>query len=393
MLFWTDPYHKLGAELTNAKQTTAKGTPEDTANAKQTTAKSVLGTAAKSVPEVIGIKRYGIEELQDLVTSYGQPAYRAEQLIEWLYCRWVSEYSEMSNLPKALRDALSSEHPLTKPEVVERQVSTDGTRKYLLKLADETFVETVGIPENQRLTVCFSTQVGCGMGCSFCATGHLGLIRQLSPGEMVDQLLVVAADFDLRVSNAVAMGEGEPFANYTATMAALRLMNHSKGLNIGARHLTVSTSGIIPGIKSLAKEPEQFRLAVSLHSARQVTRDVLMPGLAVYRLPALRQSLLDYCQDSGRRVTLEYTLIEGINDSEAEIKALIKFTEGINCHINLICLNPTEQVDLEVFKPPSSRQAQTICVQLQAAGIETTLRRSRGVDINSACGQLAGSSL
>ena len=342
------------------------------------------------IPDSVGIKRYGISELQMLVAQLGQPTYRADQLIEWLYGRGVIDYQMMSNLPGTLRESLLLEQPIAPPQIVERQQSTDGSRKYLLQLADGANIEVVGIPDKQRLTVCFSTQVGCGMGCSFCATGQIGLIRQLAPGEMVDQLLVVAKDFDRRVTNAVAMGEGEPFANYQATIEAMRLINHPLALNIGARHITVSTSGIIQGIMNLATEPEQFRLAVSLHSARQRTRDILMPGLSGQKVSALHQTLIAYGQASGRRISLEYSLIDGINDTELEIEALISFAEDLNCHINLIPLNPVGAVDAEVFKPTPTLAARAVRQQLLAAGIETSLRRSRGADIAGACGQLAG---
>ena len=199
--------------------------------------------------------------------------------MRWVYGRGASSYDQMTDLPAGLRESLAGRLALPVPTVVDRQVSADGTRKYLLELADGSTVETVGLPAGDRLTVCFSTQAGCAMGCAFCATGQSGLTRDLGPGEMVDQVRVVADDFGARVTNAVAMGQGEPFANYDATLGALRLMNSPDGLGIGARHLTVSTCGLASAITRFATEPEQFTLAVSLHSARQPTRDRLMPGV------------------------------------------------------------------------------------------------------------------
>jgi len=392
------------------------------------------GTTGKGVPDEVGIKRYGIDELQNLVSALGEPVYRATQIVEWLYARGVGEYSEMTNLPQSLRNALAASQPLYTPRIVNRQVSQDGTRKYLLELVDGVCVETVGIPDRQRLTVCFSTQAGCSMGCPFCATGRLGLIRQLSAGEMLDQLTTVSRDFDQRITNVVAMGEGEPFANYNATLEALRLMNHPSALNIGARHITVSTAGIIPGIMSLAAEPEQFRLAVSLHSARQSTRNILMPGLRAYDLDSLHQTCMSYCQASGRRISIEFLLIDGMTDTDMEIDALIGFCEDLNCHVNLILMNGIDDVRgagaasgsgaapgsgaasgagaasgsgaaseagavsgagaasgaAMHFRRSSLKRAQEVRNKLLAADIKTSLRRSRGSDIAAACGQLAG---
>ncbi|MCL2631477.1 MAG: 23S rRNA (adenine(2503)-C(2))-methyltransferase RlmN [Coriobacteriia bacterium] len=343
-----------------------------------------------AIPASAGIKRYGITALQALMVSLGQPTYRADQLIEWLYGRSAESYDQMTNLPASLRDQLEQQQPIARPEVIDRQISSDGTRKYLLRYADGARIEAVGIPDRSRLTVCFSTQVGCSMGCTFCATGRNGLVRQLAPGEIVDQLTVVANDFGQNVNSAVAMGEGEPFANYSATLDALRLINHPKSLNIGARHLTISTSGVISGLMAFAAEPEQFRLAVSLHSARQQTRNMLMPRLTGYSINALQQTLLNYNLAVGRRVSLEYILIDEVTDTDAEIAALIAFCTELNCHINLIPVNAAG-ADPEFFVPTPLSRARAIRSRLLSAGIATSIRRSRGADIASACGQLAGS--
>jgi 23S rRNA (adenine2503-C2)-methyltransferase len=344
------------------------------------------------VSDVLGIKRYNAEQLRELLLSWGEPAFRAKQLIQWLYAQGATSYEEMTNMPLALRERLEKDEPLAFPAVLKRQVSRDGARKYLLRLADGCCIETVGIPEGNRLTVCFSTQVGCAMGCTFCATGSLGLTRSLAPGEMVDQLTVVARDFGARVTNAVAMGEGEPFANYTGTLAALRFMNSADGLAIGARHLTVSTCGLLIPLGHFSTEPEQFTLAISLHSAVQSTRDKLMPALANQPLNDLFKALVLYREKSGRRPSLEVTLIDSVNDTPAEVSALSAFAHDLRCHVNLITLNKsrgeTVADDSDGFVPVSPARAKAIAAQLAKAGIECSIRRSRGSDIAGACGQL-----
>ncbi|TLM73417.1 MAG: 23S rRNA (adenine(2503)-C(2))-methyltransferase RlmN, partial [Actinobacteria bacterium] len=225
------------------------------------------------------IKALDRDGLRAAVADAGERAYRAAQLERWLYARAASSFDEMTDLSAALRARLAERWALSVPVVEARLDSADGTRKYLLRLRDGVTVEAVGLPEGKRLTVCFSTQAGCAMRCAFCATGASGLVRDLTCGEMVDQVAIVARDLGRRATNAVAMGQGEPFANYDAVLAALRFMNSADGLGIGARHLTVSTSGLPAGIRRFSEEPEQFTLAVSLHSAVQATRDGLMPGL------------------------------------------------------------------------------------------------------------------
>lgn len=335
---------------------------------------------------IAGIKALGPDGLERLIAEKGLPAYRHKQLVRWLYGRGVREWSEMTDLPAALRESLAREHALPTPELLERQVSSvDDTRKYLWRLADGATVESVGIPTADRLTVCFSTQVGCGMGCTFCATGAGGLRRNLAVGEIVDQVRLVGDDYGLRVSNAVAMGQGEPFANYDAVLGALRFMNSPDGLGIGARHLTVSTCGILAGIQRFSTEPEQFTLAVSLHSAVQVTRDRLLPGLRGARLPALREALQEYTAATGRRVTLEYALIAGETDTAEQVTALGAYARGLLCHVNLIPMNP---VMGSTYTGGSASRAAEIARQLTGLGVETTVRTERGVDISAACGQL-----
>ena len=293
--------------------------------------------------ELVGIKALDRAGLETLVRDLGEPRFRAGQLERWLYGRGVESFDQMTDLPAGLRASLADRLALVAPEILQRQESADGTRKYLVGLAGGASVEAVGLPSGDRLTVCFSTQAGCAMGCTFCATGVGGLSRDLGPGEMVDQVRVVADDYGRRVTNAVAMGQGEPFANYDATLGALRFMNAEEGLGIGARHLTVSTCGLIPGIQRFAEEPEQFTLAVSLHSAVQATRDQLMPGVRGFTLPRLREALVDYAEKTGRRPSLEYALIEGVNDSPAQLDALVAFCRGMLVHVNLIAMNPVAE--------------------------------------------------
>jgi len=336
--------------------------------------------------EAVGIKGLARHQIADLVAELGQPSFRTGQIVRWLYARGVTSFEEMTDLPGDLRARLAERLPLSVPRLVDRQMSRlDGTRKYLFELGDGVAIETVGLPTSDRLTVCFSTQAGCAMGCAFCATGASGLVRDLGPGEMVDQVRLVADDFGRRVTNAVAMGQGEPFANYAATLAGLRFMNSPEGLGIGARHLTVSTCGLIPGIDRFSREPEQFTLAVSLHSAVQRTRDRLMPGVRGMPLTALKTALVDYADRTGRRPSFEYALADGVNDTDAEIAALCDYCAGMLVHVNLIPMNPVDGSDLA---RSAEARAQVFARRLAEVGVEASVRAERGADIDAACGQL-----
>ena len=333
------------------------------------------------------IKSYSLEDLKKVVTDAGLPAFRASQIAQWLYSKHVASYADMTNLPAAMREQLSEAYPLFSPTLEDKQISSDGTRKYLLRFHDGALAETVAIPSTDgRLSICCSSQSGCAMGCAFCATGQLGLNRSLIPGEIVDQILIAQEDMNQRVSNVVVMGQGEPFSNYENTLAALRILNNQKLVNIGARHITISTCGLIPGIKRLAEEPEQFTLAVSLHSAVQKTRDELMPACRTYTLDSLRSALSGYTDKTGRRVSFEYALMKGINDSEDDLRTLISYCAGMLCHVNLIPLN---HIPDSPFLPVSRKVLDSWCEALDAAGISATIRNSRGSDIAGACGQLA----
>lgn len=324
-------------------------------------------------------------QLQELMSELGQPAFRVKQIEEWVWRKNVSSLDEMSNLPKTLRHALQDRVTLDSAEEIARQLSTDGSRKYLLRFPDGVSVECVGMPSKGKLTACASSQAGCGIGCAFCATGMSGLTRSLSAGEIYEQVMHVRDDFGRRVTSVVLMGQGEPFANYTETLAALRRLNSPDGAGIGARHLTVSTCGIIPMIKRFANEPEQFTLAVSLHSAVQRTRDMLMPGVKKYSLIHLYDIMNEYVNKTGRRPSYEFALIRGVNDSDNEIAALCDFCRDNLAHVNLIMLN---EVKGSKFQPSTNERAREFVRRLTSVGVEATIRDSRGSDIDAACGQL-----
>ena len=331
------------------------------------------------------IRSLSMDDIVELTAELGQPAFRAKQLREWIFEKNVCSFEEMTNLPKAFREKLSERFSFNTPVEIAKQVSKDGSRKYLLQFSDGTSVETVGMPTKNKLAVCISSQAGCSMGCAFCATGLAGLTRSLTAQEMVDQVLHVANDFGERVTSVVFMGQGEPFMNFDAVVDALRMLNAPGGLEIGARHLTVSTCGIIPGIKRFAELPEQFTLAISLHSAIQSTRNKLMPGVKKYTLPRLHEAIQQYVEKSGRRPTYEYAMIDGINDNNPEMEALIEFCTGTLCHVNLIQLNDIPDSPL---KPSPLEKVETLQRRLTMYGVETTIRHSRGGDIDAACGQL-----
>ncbi|HEY8497176.1 MAG TPA: 23S rRNA (adenine(2503)-C(2))-methyltransferase RlmN [Limnochordales bacterium] len=327
----------------------------------------------------------GLEELTAFVQELGEPAYRARQLMEWLYQRHVTDFDAMTNLPKALRHTLAQRATAEAPTVAHVQVSSDGTRKYLLRVFDGDTVEAVLIPEGNRLTACLSSQIGCGIGCRFCATALMGLTRNLSPGEIAGQLAAIQHESGRRVTNVVMMGMGEPLANYTSVMRALRLMNHPLGFGLGARRLTISTVGIVPRIRDLAREVLQVGLAVSLHAADDETRDLLVPINQRYPIAELMAAVRDYVEQTHRRVTFEYVLLRGVNDSPADARKLAGLLEGLLCHVNLIPFNPVPETG---FERPEAAVIKRFQDELTKRGIPATVRRSRGSDIDAACGQL-----
>ena len=331
------------------------------------------------------IKDFSREGLEGLFLDMGQPKFRAKQVFTWLYQKHARTYQEMTNIPQSLQEKLEHTYPLTWARIVNKQISIDGTRKYIVQYDDGLTTEMVAIPTEDRLTVCFSTQVGCAMACAFCATGQEGFSRNLTAGEIVDQIMIAEEDMGLRVTNVVGMGQGEPFLNYDNVIDALRIMNSPDGLGIGARHITVSTCGILSGIKKWSTEPEQFTLAISLHSAIQSTRNQLMPKVASQKIADLKRELQQYVSKTRRRVTLEYIMIRDINDTEDHLKALEGFCEGLLCHVNLI---PINSIDDSPYQPCSKNTLQRFVSELQKHGVEATIRNSRGSDIDGACGQL-----
>ena len=325
------------------------------------------------------------DELRGALSELGEPAYRAKQVEEWVWKLNAASFDEMTNISKSLRSKLSERFSVGGVTELARQESVDGSRKYLLGLADGESVECVGMPSGRRLSVCVSTQAGCGMGCAFCATGAAGLRRSLTAEEIYAQAAYVAHDFGSRVTSVVLMGQGEPFANYDNSLKAMRLLNSPDAMGIGARHITVSTSGIIPMIAKFANEPEQFTLAVSLHSAVQKTRNELMPGVRRWSLIHLYEVMGTYADKTGRRPSYEYALISGVNDTDSELEALVDFCRDTLCHVNLIQLN---EVPGSQFKPSSPTRANEFVRRLHSVGVEATVRESRGADIDAACGQL-----
>ncbi len=307
------------------------------------------------------IRTYDMSQLKELMEELDQPSFRARQLYEWLHIHLATSYEEMTNLPLSLREQLSKSHPLVMPHVIDTQLSKDGSAKYILELEDKTRIETVSIPsfdknkDIKKLTACVSTQVGCPMECLFCATGQEGFARNLKAHEIVDQIIAVQKDYSDHITNVVVMGQGEPFLNYDEVLRALRVINDPNGFKIGARHITVSSCGILSGIRKFSQEPEQFTLAISLHAATQWKRNNLMPQVSNQNLVSLKEELVRYIKSTGRRVTLEYLLIKNVNDQKNDLYALADFCKGLLCHVNLLTMNKVPGIALE---PSGSTVAQ-----------------------------------
>jgi 23S rRNA (adenine2503-C2)-methyltransferase len=328
-------------------------------------------------------------ELEDRMSALGQPAYRARQLFEWVYKRLVHDYAEMTNLPATLRQDLAATLPVATMHPV-RQLATDGgdTIKTLYRTFDGQFVETVLMLYPDRATVCVSCQVGCAVGCAFCATGLGGLNRNLTAGEMIQQTIDAARrarDLGRSLTNLVMMGMGEPFHNYDATMKMVAILNDQRGLGFGARRITISTSGIVPMIDKLAAEPFQVNLAVSLHAPDDDLRSRLVPINRRYPIADLMAAVERYIAKTGRRVSFEYALMKGINDSDETAQALGELLRDTLCHVNVIPLNP---VDVLPYERPDPAGIDRFAAIVRAAGVPTTVRYSRGVEIAAACGQL-----
>ena len=345
---------------------------------------------------MVDIKSLPFPELKTILTSAGEKTYRAEQIYEWLHKHLVTDFAEMTNIPKATQISLSRQFTLPAfPIQAVRESASDGTRKYLFALADGHLIESVWMQYKHGNSVCISSQVGCRMGCAFCASAIGGLARSLTAGEMLEQVYAVTRHTGARVSHVVVMGIGEPLDNYEALLAFIKILSDEKGLHISQRNITVSTCGLVPEIYRLADEMLQINLALSLHAATDEKRRRLMPIAKVHPLPELMKACQYYFMKTGRRLTFEYSLIHDINDSATdamELKKLIfsykkknNHLSDIPCHINLIPLNPVTERE---FHTSSSKNAKDFKNILEKYQINVTIRREMGSDIDAACGQL-----
>lgn len=328
------------------------------------------------------------EQLQEWIKEQGEPVFRADQIMDWLYAKRVSSFEEMTNLPKPLRKNLAEHFAFHALNEITRFESKDGTIKYLFELHDKHAIETVLMKHDYGNSICVTTQVGCRIGCTFCASTLGGLKRDLTAGEIVMQVVQVQRDLDRvgeRIDSIVIMGIGEPFENYEAMRAFLKLMIHPKGLNIGQRHITVSTSGIVPNIYRFADEGWQIKLAISLHAPNEQLRSRLMPVNKKYPLSTLMQACRYYIETTGRRITFEYALIGGRNDQVEHAEELADLLQDMLCHVNLI---PVNHVPERKYVRTPKKDIFTFYRVLKEKGINTTIRREQGHDIEAACGQL-----
>ena len=324
-------------------------------------------------------------EIGAVLKELGQPAFRAKQVYSWLH-KGVKSYDEMTNLPKGLRDVLSEKYPIHPPKVVRKQESAkDGTIKYLWQLQDGNCVETVLMRYHYGNTVCISTEVGCGMGCAFCASTIGGLVRRLEPYEMLDEVLFTQIDSGLPVSHVVLMGIGEPLDNFDNVMRFLELVNSEDGMNISMRHISLSTCGLVPKIDELAKRKLQISLAISLHGPNDEIRGKIMPVNKAYPIDVLLDACRRYYTATSRRIHFEYAMIDGVNDSEANAKELLRRLKGLPAHVNMIPLNHVEESPL---KPSSKTAVAKFQKILEDGGVTATVRRTLGGDIDASCGQL-----
>ena len=331
------------------------------------------------------LKSMNYEEIAAALKEMGEPAFRAKQVFTWLH-RGVRGFDEMTDLPKQLRQKLEDRYFITVPQIVRKQQSAkDGTIKYLWRLRDGNCVETVLMRYHHGNSVCISSEVGCAMGCAFCASTKGGLVRRLAPSEMVDQVLFASLDSGLDISNIVLMGIGEPLDNYDTVLRFLELINSPDGMNIGMRHISLSTCGLVDKIKRLADEKLQLTLSVSLHAPLDEIRSSIMPVNRKYNVDTLLDACREYFQKTGRRISFEYAMIRGVNDSKQIAEILAKKLDGIAAHVNLIPLNNIEESPLK----PSTRKAVMEFQQtLEKHGIPATVRRTLGSDIDASCGQL-----
>lgn len=332
------------------------------------------------------IKELSIGELENYLQKWGQPAFHASQIFSWIYQKSIYDFDKMTNLSTNLKELLKKHFLINSLVLVNKQQSEDDTEKFLFKLEDGNLIEAVSIPTKDRVTGCISSQVGCKFCCFFCASGARGFKRNLEVAEIIGQIIFLKSNcLHKKLTHIVFMGTGEPFDNYDTILKAIRIINSKESLNIGARRITISTSGVIPGIARLAKEGLQVELSVSLHAAFDELRSKLMPVNKVYPLKYLLEACRKYIKQTNRQVTFEYILIDGINSDLKNAQELGKLLRGMNCKINLIPVNPVKELKIQ---PPEKPKIFGFKNSLLRAGINVTLRAERGQDIDAACGQL-----
>ncbi len=333
----------------------------------------------------INLKNCTLNELEEHLSNIGEASYRGKQIFQWIQ-KGVSNIDEMNNLPKNLRNKLQEEAYIGTLTIAETLTSEiDGTKKYLFMLEDNNIIESVLMKYEHGNTVCVSCQVGCKMGCTFCASTLEGVIRDLSSGEILDQVLTIQKDIGERVSNVVLMGSGEPLDNYVQVLKFLEVVNHPEGLNISLRNITISTCGLIPEILKLAERKLPITLAISLHAPNDAIRNQMMPINKKYTIDDLMEACRIYIKDTNRRITFEYALIKGINDSNENAEELAYRIKNLLCHVNLIPLN---KVNEREYEPTQNNRVKAFQNILQKHGVQATIRRELGSDINAACGQL-----
>ncbi|MFN3533073.1 MAG: 23S rRNA (adenine(2503)-C(2))-methyltransferase RlmN [Candidatus Brocadia sp.] len=337
--------------------------------------------------EILSITNMSSPELEALCASMGEPPYRAKQILSWVYVKGATTFDQMSDLPKDFRRQLSEKYRVFQTKIDTITKTINGTEKFLVRLPDENVIECVLLREGKRITACVSTQVGCAMACQFCASGLLGLERDLSAGEIVEEALHVKNHLlpDEHLTNIVFMGIGEPLMNYDNVIKAVRIMNAEWGLGIGARRITISTVGIIDGIRRLAHEGIQVNLAISLHAPNDTIRSKIIPSNKKIGIKNIVAAAGEYFEVTKRDISFEYILIDGVNASRQDAESLARLLKGIQCNINVLPVNPVEEFD---WKPPSQETIETFCRTLENYGLVVTLRKKKGSHINAACGQL-----
>ena len=331
------------------------------------------------------LKDYNIDDLKEIFVALDEKAYRAEQVFNWIYKENVTNIDDMTNLSLDLREKLNNEFSLHNFNISKKLESKDGTKKYLFDLLDGNAIETVLMEYKHGFSICVSSQIGCKMGCKFCASTGIPFIRNLTPGEIVEQILAVERDTGIKISNIVFMGIGEPFDNYDNVIKAIRIINNPKGLNIGARHISISTSGIVPNIYRLAEENIQCTLSISLHSADNKKRSEMMPVNNAYNIGELIKACKDYINMTNRRISFEYALAKDDNDNLDDAKKLVKLLKGMLCHVNLI---PINKIENGKYSKSTNENIIRFRDFLNDNGIVATIRRELGSDIDAACGQL-----